>query len=282
MRHPLLCIAALTAIAGSARAQAASFKDPAKRPEVLVMGVYHMANPGHDIVNMQADDVLAPKRQQEIAELAAVLSKFKPTKIAIEHDAQSRLDERYAKYLSGQYVLTANENDQIGLRLARDLGHSAIYAVDADGDFPYPRVDKYAKATGQAAKLEGIMGVVGWGAMVKALDEYLKTHTVVETLLWMNSDARVAQDVGYYYLLARFGEPYDYAGPDLLAEWYRRNVRIYNNVSKLVATPEERVLVIFGSGHLGWLRLAFGADPTLRLRKLEEFVPAASGGAERP
>jgi hypothetical protein len=39
-----------------------------ERPEILVLGTYHMANPGHDIHNMQADDVLSPKRQQEIAQ----------------------------------------------------------------------------------------------------------------------------------------------------------------------------------------------------------------------
>jgi hypothetical protein len=39
-----------------------------------------------------------------------------------------------------------------------------------------------------------------------------------------------------------------------------------------VTGPEERVLVIFGAGHLGWLRQDFAADPTLRLRKLEELV----------
>ena len=117
--------------------------------------------------------------------------------------------------------------------------------------------------------------------MVKAQGEYLKSHTVLQTLLYMNSDAKVAQDVGFYYLEARYGEPGDYAGPDLLAEWYRRNVRIYNNVTKLVATPADHVLVIFGAGHLGWLRQDFAADPTLRLRKLEEFMPATTGGAER-
>jgi len=31
------------------------------RPEILVLGTYHMANPGHDVHNMQADDVLSPK-----------------------------------------------------------------------------------------------------------------------------------------------------------------------------------------------------------------------------
>jgi hypothetical protein len=39
---------------------------PPARAEVLVLGVYHMANPGHDVFNMLADDVLAPKRQAEI------------------------------------------------------------------------------------------------------------------------------------------------------------------------------------------------------------------------
>ena len=262
MRSTILCLAVMTAMAWPLSAQ--------KRAEVLVLGVYHMANPGHDIFNMQADDVLAPKRQAEVAELVKTLGKFKPTKIAIENDSQRRLNERYTKYLSGQYELTANEIDQIGLRLAKELGHTTIYAVDADGDFPFQRVVNYAKATGQSAKLDAILGEIG--NMVKAQDGYLKAHTVLETLLYMNSDAAVAQDVGFYYLEARYGEPGDYAGPDLLAEWYRRNIRIFNNVTKLIATPDDRILVIFGAGHLGWLRQDFAADPTLRLRKLEEFV----------
>jgi len=279
MRSTILCLVAVTAMGLLAQAQGTPSKEEAKRAEVLVLGVYHMANPGHDVFNMQVDDVRAPKRQQEIAELVAVLKKFKPTKIAVEHDSQGKLNERYAKYLAGQYVLTADEIDQIGLQFAKAMGHDSVYAVDADGDFPLPRLLKYAKATGDSAKLDALMAEIG--EMVKAEDEYLKTHTVLQTLLYMNSDARVVQDVGFYYLMARYGEPWDYAGPDLLVEWYRRNIRIYNNVIKLVATPEDRVLVIFGAGHLGWLRQDFGADPTLRLRKLEDFVPVAAGGAER-
>ena len=243
---------------------------PAKRAEVLVLGVYHMANPGHDIFNMPADDVLAPKRQQEIAELATVIEKFKPTKIALENDSQKKLDDRYAKYLAGQYVLTANEIDQIGLRIAKDLGHTTVYAVDADGDFPFQRVINFAKATGQSPKLDAMMSEIG--AMVKAQGDYLKTNTVLQTLLYMNSDARVAHDVGFYYTEAHYGEPGDYAGPDLLTEWYRRNIHIFNNVTKLVTSPDDRILVIFGAGHLGWLRQDFASDPSIRLRKLEEFA----------
>lgn len=249
----------------------------AKRAEVLVLGVYHMANPGRDIFNMRADDVLAEKRQREIAELVTVLEKFRPTKIALEQTSQERLDERFAKYRAGEYVLTANEVDQIGLRMAKSLGHTSVCACDADGDFPFLRLQKYAKATGRSAELDALMN--GAKEAVNAQNEYLKTHSILQTLLLMNSDAKVAEGVGGYYRLAHFGEPYDYAGPDLLAEWYRRNVRIFNNVAKFTTSPEDRILVIFGAGHLGWLRQAFEADPTFRLRKLEEFVPDA---AKRP
>jgi hypothetical protein len=111
------------------------------RPEILVLGKYHMSNPGRDIHNMQADDVLSPKRQQEIAQLVEVLKKFHPTKIAIEAEFGSRGVEReYSDYLAGKYTLPRNEIDQVGYRLAKELGQHAVYPVDIEGDFPYYRV----------------------------------------------------------------------------------------------------------------------------------------------
>ena len=281
MRVPTLCLVAVMAMGSRAPAQIAPAASVpgVKRAEVLVLGVYHMANPGRDVFNMQVDDVRSPRRQEEIAELIAVLRKFNPTRIAVEHDSQERLNERFRQYLASNYALTANEIDQLGLRLAKELGDTAVHAVDADGDFPLPRLIKYAKATGQSASLDSLMAQIG--ARVRAQNEYLKTHTVLQTLRSMNADENVAQDVGAYYLLARYGEPWDYPGPDLLAEWYRRNIRIYNNVMKLVTTPEDRVLVIYGAGHLGWLRQAFAANPMLRLRTLEEFVTTAPRDAGR-
>ncbi|HEU4479560.1 MAG TPA: DUF5694 domain-containing protein [Pyrinomonadaceae bacterium] len=256
---------------GSATTLSAQESTPTTaRAEVLVLGVYHMANPGRDVFNMKADDVLAPKRQAEIAELLEVLKKFQPTKIAIEADPYGRRPQEYADYLAGKHTLSRNENDQIGYRLAKELGHKKIYPVDADGDFPFQRFTNYAKASGRAKELEALMGDVG--AMVKAQGEYLASHTVLETLLYMNSDAKVTQDVGFYYRQAHFGEPGDWAGPDLVSDWFRRNMRIYNNIVKLVESPNERVLVIYGAGHLGWLRQNFASDPSFRLRKLAEFV----------
>src|SRR5215472_8533745 len=57
--------------------------------EVLILGSYHMDNPGRDIVNLKADDVRAPKRQAEMRDLLDALTRFHPTKIAIEATADS-------------------------------------------------------------------------------------------------------------------------------------------------------------------------------------------------
>lgn len=245
-------------------------KNAEARAEVLVLGVYHMANPGLDVFNMKADDVLAPKRQTEISQLIEALKKFQPTKVAIEADMWGKRRQEYSDYLAGKHTLSRNENDQIGYRLAKELGHKSIYLVDADGEFPYQRLMNYAKASGRSKDMEVITNEIG--AMVKAQGEYLASHTVLETLLYMNEDEKVAQAVGFYYRQAHFGEPGDWAGADLVSDWFRRNMRIYSNIVRLLDSPNERVLVIYGAGHLGWLRHSFASDPSFRLRKLGEFV----------
>lgn len=91
-------------------------------------------------------------------------------------------------------------------------------------------------------------------ARVKEQDAFLKSHTVHESLQSMNSDPFVSKDVASYYEYVPFGDPYEYAGPELLTLWFQRNLRIYCNLVKLIDTPSDRILVIYGAGHLGWLR----------------------------
>ncbi len=230
-----------------------------------------MANPGRDIHNMQADDVLSPKRQQEIAQLLEVLKRFHPTKIAIEADVGSpRVAREYADYLAGKYTLSPNEIDQIGYRLAKELGQHAVYPVDEEADFPYGRVVNYAKANGLGDKFQAMEAATG--VEVKEEGNFLHSHTVLEMFEYLNSDAMSAKGIATYYAFVPYGDPSDYAGPDLLAAWYERNIRIYHNIVKLIDSPDERVLVIYGAGHLGWLQQDVSNDPTVKLRKLAEFT----------
>lgn len=267
-----LLILALVALEGAVATlgQQATPQPNLAKPEVLVLGVYHMANPGRDIFNMKADDVLAPKRQAEIAQIITVLKRFQATKIAIESDPNGPRAGQYADYLAGKRTLTTNEIEQVGFRLAKELGHKTIYPVDVDGEFPWLRVVNYAKSSGRSLELDAMMSEIG--DMVKAQGQYLASHTVLETLLYMNADAKVALDMGLYFREAHLGEPGDWAGADLVAEWFRRNLRIHSNLTRLVDSPNERILVIYGNGHLGWLRQNIASDPTLRLRKLVDFL----------
>lgn len=270
----LIFVWALVTSSVSAPAQAHSA--PQSKPDILIVGTYHMANPGHDIFNAKADDVLSPKRQAEIAELLTALKKFRPTKIALESTVyDDKVKRQYADYLAGKYALTRNEIDQVGYRLAKELGMTSVYPVDYDGDFPWQRLVNFAKATGKSPQFDQLYAEMG--DFFKKLGEFMASHTVLETLLFMNADDRVAKDVGFYYREVHFGDPGDYAGPDLLTSWYQRNMRIYNNITNLIESPIERILVIYGAGHLGWLRQAAENDPTVGLRKLAEFAP---GGAK--
>jgi hypothetical protein len=95
----------------------------------------------------------------------------------------------------------------------------------------------------------------------------------------VNNDKRVAEGVGFYYLEAQIGERGDWPGADLVADWTRRNMRIYTNVMQLIDSPDERILVIYGYGHLGWLRTAFASNPNVRVRELAEFANEATRAA---
>jgi len=241
------------------------------RPEILVLGTYHMSNPGRDIYNMQADDVLAPRRQQEITQLIEVLKRFHPTKIALEADVGSdRVQRAYTDYVAGKYTLSRDETNQIGYRLAKELGHRAVYGVDEQGDFPWQRVVDYAKATNQKEKLDVMQRELG--ALVKEQDDFLHSHTVLEMFEHINSDSMARKGITSYYEFLPYGEPGDYAGPDLLAAWYQRNIRIYHNIVALIESPGERILVLYGAGHLGWLQQDIANDATVQLRKLADLV----------
>lgn len=257
---------------GFARQTSTQDAAPDARPQVLVLGVYHMVNAGNHVVDSEVDDVLASRRQAEIAELVAVLEEFQPTKIAVEaafYDADE-IASRYDAYLNGEAELTSNERQQIGFRLAKRLGHSTVYAVDADGEFPFPRLQDYAKARGHEEEFAALMDDLGDRA--DAWSAYLASHTVLEALLHMNSDEYAVESLAFDYRQANLGEPWNWAGPDLVSDWFRRNMRIYGNVLNLIESPDERILVIFGAGHLGWLRHNFGVDPGVRLRTLAELV----------
>lgn len=74
-----------------------------RQSKVMILGSYHMHNPGADVVNVEADDVLAPKRQEELKAIVQMLKEFQPTMIALEDRRFTKKDSltqaHYQQYL---------------------------------------------------------------------------------------------------------------------------------------------------------------------------------------
>ena len=265
MRLRSLALLAALAVPVSLRAQAAP---PA---EVMVLGMYHFANPGLDVVKTQVADVLSPQKQAEVAAVEEALARFRPTRIAVEDRSEhaARLDSTYAAYRAGRHALSRNETEQLGFRLAARFGHARLWPIDHDGAFPFEEMMAYAARhdTATVARVGGLLREVG-----VTMDSMQRTRSVAGILQWMNDPATLREAHGHYVSFAAVGAGDGYAGANLLSAWYERNLRMFANIRR-VAQPGERVLVIVGQGHAPILRELVSYDAGLRLVEPNAYLP---------
>jgi hypothetical protein len=241
-----------------------------EKTKVLVLGSYHMGNPGLDAFNMEADDVLVPERQKEIEEFVSLLASFKPTKICLEAsvERQQKLNELYQAYLNGKAELRKNESDQIGFRLAKNLRHSQVFAIDAKAPFNMDTVIKVA----QKYQFNGFLELMGkMPAFMQEENKKMHESTITQFFQYMNSDQYVRMSHGFYLDMAAIGKDANYAGADLVADWYKRNLRIFRNLTDLQLKPEDRVLILYGAGHSKILQDLVDDSSNLQLVKLSEL-----------
>jgi hypothetical protein len=242
----------------------------APRPiEVMIVGVFHMSNPGHDLHNMQVDDVLAPKRQVEIAAIAGALARFKPTKVAVEWP-KDIVEERYPKYLAGTLPPSHNEVVQLGFRLTRAAGAQGAYGVDVDGDFPYDKVQAYAEAHGRKGVLDALSEATD--RELAADSRLLAGKGIAGTLRAMNDPVRLKSGNAFYRTALGVGGGGDQPGAELLTAWYRRNFLICANLLQL-AQPGDRIVVFYGAGHAFLLRQCVSETPGFKLVEAGAYLP---------
>ena len=255
----VLCCGPITAFAVEASAT---------RVEVMVVGVFHMSNPGRDIHNLKVDDVLEPKRQSEIAAVTDALARFKPTKVGVEWPADL-VAERYKQYLAGTLAPSRNEVVQLGFRLAKTTG-AEVYSLDADGDFPYQRLKNFAETRGFSKLLDEMNA-----AIQREVDEearLLAQKGVSADLRFLNDPVRLSKDNAFYRNMLRIGLGDDQPGADLTASWYHRNFLICANLLQL-AKPGDRIAIFFGSGHAFLLRQCVTETPGFRLIEPNDYLP---------
>lgn len=258
---------------------AKSAKD-SKVIEVMILGTYHMGNPGADLSNARIDPVTVPEKQAELKALAASLARFAPTAIAVErvaNDQATMLDHRYPDFKPEDLTSNADERVQIGYRLANTLGISRVYGIDEQdrpGEmsyFPFELVMGWAEANGRAGELEAL--IASAQAMTTDLEDRQNTETVSQLLADFNRNdsAMGAGGHAFYMDLLSYGAGTDQPGAVLNGRWYTRNAVIFAKLRQ-VAKPGDRIIVIYGAGHSYWLRQLVETTPGYRLIEATDYL----------
>ncbi|WP_077324286.1 DUF5694 domain-containing protein [Virgibacillus siamensis] len=220
------------------------------KPVFLILGSDHFNNPDNgDLSVPKTTGILAGKRQNELEDVVDRLKTFHPTKIALEvlMDNQGEWNKDYHAYLSGAFTLTANERHQIGFRTAGVMGHNEIYAVDWNQDVPDTDYIEWARKHDPTAFETVISTAERW---THEMEDYFSKHTIREYLLMLNQPDWIKENRELYMKVAAIGDDRNPIGARWTAQyWYYRNMIIYKNLTEL-AWKNERILVIYGAGHV--------------------------------
>ncbi len=248
----LLCMASLPALAWAV----APSPEPAK---VMMMGVFHFANPGRDMVKSGVINVMTKDNQAWLEGFASRVAAFHPTDVLVECEPadQAKFDEQFAAYQKGTFALTSSEVYQIGFRVAKAAGIDKVTCFDEGtvGWDAEPIFDYIKKNDSNAqAALD---------AMYKTLsarqNRDQSTLSLARLLQGTNDESRDRENKDLYIRTNAVDSGGSFAGADASASWWHRNFRMYANVQK-AAAPGQRVLVIAGAGHTAILKDLLAID----------------------
>ena len=231
-----------------------------KKTTLMILGSDHLDNPGHNMFNIEYDDVLAPKRQAEIKALVERLKAFRPTKIAITVDEMynDETQQNYQDYLKGTYQLSKNEYDQIGFRLAKILKHPRLYCVDyfpahnpflpIEDGFDLELLDyvTFAHTHNQEHLLSNTSD--------EKFAPWTKTekyYSMIDIHRYMNDPENIHWHQEVYLKIAKIGEGNQYPGANWVTHsWHARNLKIFVNLTRITESAEDRILLVIPAGHI--------------------------------
>ena len=250
-------------------------------PQVLLVGSFHFAYYGYDAHKTKEENkipILEPKGQREVEELVAYIDRFKPTKIAVEGGRNSGyILRRYEQYLDNPKSLRANEIDQIAFRLMKKHSLDTLYGVNAgtllndlynhkDSTVLRPILDSIFMDWDFSSDEKYSQRYDEW---YDKEDEVAAKASLLDYFKFMNDKEIVDRGWGAY-LVGDFKNG-SYEGADATAlHWYARNLRIFRNIQN-ITEPGDRILVIFGAGHMTILDNLFDSTPEYDLIRFDEL-----------
>jgi len=244
------------------------------RPSILILGTDHFNNPDNgDMFKTQTNDILSDHRQKEMDSVIKGLKHFNPTKIAIEAlpEYADEWNDNYRFFREGRYKLTADERHQLGFKLAYEMDHREIFCVDwNDPGSSIPDVGGWAQKHDSEA-FEWLMK--NGEEMKKKLEKNFREQTLSEFLCFLNGEEFMRFNEELYMRMARIGTEEEPVGAQWTAQyWHFRNMIIFKRLSELAEYPDERILTIYGAGHLNLLHQFFRESHQFNIEPVQKYL----------
>jgi len=244
-----------------------------KKKQILLIGTFHYANPGRDIAQVKAFDIMSDKTQKELETMSDKIKKFGPDKIFVEwtYSKQAKLDQFYNKNTDSLFKSDKNEITQLALRTAKKLNHKKLYGIDYHTRFPYDSL----MMSMEKANQKDLMKIND-----ESTKEFENQHnqrigkiSLIDMMLFYNKKETENQNIQWYLEVAnRTGNPDDFTGASLVSNWYKRNLYMYSLVQKLTESTDNKIMVLLGAGHAAMLREFIKHDPTFELVELSTVL----------
>jgi len=259
-----------------------SIQAQSTKTDVLTVGTFHFAFHNRDLIKTAKKDqidVLDKKFQEEIEDIANQITKFKPTIIVVEEspEFQSRIDSLYKGYLAGTHELSREESEQIGFRVGKKLGVPKIYCVN-DWGRNYDSIDSLLDSDTVARKkfMDFFYHNPDTGKIKASFPtDIFATEGIKAELRMKNDEKNIQKDLGSYFIgIFKYEtEQHPFFGADYVTGWwFNRNLRIFRNIQKIERKPNDRILVIYGAGHMNLLNIFFKSSPEFRLVRTNDYL----------
>jgi hypothetical protein len=243
-----------------------------KLPEVLLVGTFHFSYPdldAHKTQKRQRVDILSEQKQKEVAELVEYISRFRPNKIVVEAAENTGfITNSFRNYLAGKEKMRRSEIAQIGFRLMERFGIDTVYGCDAiplaTGLYESEGSSVFQKVLDSIYKDWDFTTQANYKQLYDYEDSMMNKVPLIQYFLWRNSEKVSKRGFGAYLTEDfKLGET---RGADALSmHWYNRNLRIFRNIQRITTSAEDRILVLFGAGHVDILRTLFESTPEYKL-----------------
>lgn len=250
------------------------------KKEVLTLGTFHFAFHNKDVKKIgktEQIDVLDKNYQDEIGKIVEDILKFKPTVIAIEVDPslQTKIDSLYHCYLDGTYQLNREEYQQIGFRLAKKMQLKRLHCVNSWGR-NYNNIDSLLQKDAVASKkFTDFFYTNPDTSLIHFSKDIFKTKGIVAQLRELNNPRNLEKDLGNY-LVGVFkyqtADDEDFGVGFTTGWWFNRNLQIFRNIQKIDTDNSDKILVIYGAGHMNLLNIFFKASPEYELKDINDYL----------